>query len=155
MAEYKKLRFGSPEEQSSDEQPTVRGTAPYLGRAQRERDEWLQRANDFLETLDGWDASHEPGTAGFHEKCLMYEGLLVIVPKGSLRHTVFTEYVGFLRESPVERESPAEWAYHLERLLKNQYEENDQADFTRYVSQSGDATMQAFAALIQLTSQTR
>ncbi len=156
MAEYKQLRFGSPEEQSADQRPTARDSmAPYLGRAQRTREEWLDKANDFLEKLDEWDTSSEPGTAAFHEKCLMYRALLEIVPKGSLRHEVFTEYLEFLRDSPVERDSPPEWAYHLRSLLKSRYEENDQSSFMQYVTESGDATMQSFAGLLQMTSQTR
>ena len=64
---------------------------------------------------------------------------------------MFSATVEFLRNSPVERDSPPEWAHHLERLLKEQYEENDQAEFTRSVAEAGDATMQAYAGLLTLT----
>jgi hypothetical protein len=156
MADYKRLRFGDPDEQSADEQPTAReNMAEYLGRKQRSRNEWLDKANDFLERLNEWDSSQEPDTAGFHEKCLIYQGLLDIVPKGNLRHKVFTEYLEFLRDSSVERQSPPEWAHHLHYFLKGRYEEGDQSSLTHQVAESGDSTMQCFAALLQITSQTK
>lgn len=156
MARYKRLRFGSPEEQSADPQSTARNhMAPYLGRAQRNQDEWLARATDYLHSLDEWDLSGEPGTAAFHQKCLGYHALLDIIPQGNLRRTVFTEYLEFLRDSPVQRESPPEWALRLERLLKEQFEEKDEPEFRRAITESGNTAMQAYADLITLNSASR
>ncbi len=152
MAEYKQLRFGSEEEQAADQAPTsIDNMPPYLGRTQRSRDAWLAKAADFLEKLDEWDVSDEPGTAAFHEKCIMYDSLLEIVPKGSLRNNVLIEYLQFLRNSSVERDRPPEWAFHLNFLLTVSSEENDKSEFIHAIAASGDGTMQAMAGVLQLT----
>ena len=85
----------------------------------------------------------------------MYRALLEIVPKGPLRTTVFQQCLQFLRGSPVETSSPSEWAVDLLELLKQRFEENDQAEFLHSVAESGDATMQAYATLTALSSDRR
>lgn len=153
MEQYRHLRFGSPEQQESGEDSrTVRDhLAPYLGLKQRKSDAWTEEANTFLKNLDSWNGEGEPGRAGFHEKCVMYYGLLNIVPKGELRHRVFLEYAGFLRNSPVETECPPEWFLHLRELLK-MTDEEDHSKFSQDIAQFGDATMQLYARLQEFTS---
>jgi hypothetical protein len=81
----------------------------------------------------------------------MYSALLEIAPKGEFRRRVFSEYLAFLRNSPVETDSPPEWFLHLSRLLKMRYEE-DKSGFSKDVAQPGDATMQLYAQLTELAS---
>ena len=151
MKAYKHLRFGSGEEQSPEEPLTrPRNMAPYLGLKRRNSDAWVDEATAFLNTLDAWDNKGEPGRAGFHERCLMYDALLAIAPKGDFRGRVVAEYVSFLRSSTVETSSPPEWLLHLSRLLKQKYEE-DQSGLDKDIAKSGDATMQLYAQLADMT----
>jgi hypothetical protein len=123
---------------------------PYLGIKRRKSDAWADEATAFLNTLDAWDNKGEPGTAGFHERCLLYDALLAIAPKGDFRRRVVAEYVSFLRSSTVETSSPPEWLLHLNRLLKQKYEE-DQSGLDKDIAESGDATMQLYAQLADMT----
>lgn len=80
--------------------------------------EWQQRVREFLSELEGWEGRHESSAlAAFHEKCVLYRGLLTRVGDGSLPETIAASYVQYLSKSAVKEESRIDWFLHVSDLL--------------------------------------
>jgi hypothetical protein len=113
---------------------------------------WLEKANSFLSRLEHAEIDAEPGNAGFHEKCSLYETLLRVAPSREVRSRLFGEYNAFLRNSQVETDSPPEWALHVTRLLAIRGGEEKSDSYAQQVIQQGDAAMHVMAELALLAS---
>jgi hypothetical protein len=128
MADYKRLRFGSKEQEEANRgKRRPDGMAPLLTEDQRQTPEWQAAAQQFLTSLEEWKQDNdEPAESYFHEVCFMYKGLLDIVPAGSLRDGVLDSYIGFLKNSEVEHGSPPEWYLQVSRLIKGTIDASEQ-----------------------------
>ncbi len=72
--------------------------------------EWQQRLTDFLSELDGWTPGPEESEADYyHEKSIVFEALLDMVPLGQQRDKLLVDYVAFVGQSALQQESPVEW----------------------------------------------
>lgn len=121
MTDYKRLRFGTEEQQSANNLrgPRQDGMAQFLTEEQRSAPEWQAAAQEFLTEVEEWkNDNDEPPAAYFHEVCGIYMGLLDIAPPGALREQVLSSYIIFLKNSEVERNSPPEWWWELSHLMK-------------------------------------
>lgn len=159
MARYKALRFGTVEQQQEYQKRERRkdGMTHFLPEEARKTPEWEAQAREFLNELERWRRDHdEPEADFFHEMCIQYAALLEITPPGVLHNTVLDTYVGFLKTSPMERESPPEWLIHVLPLFSITDASPDHLDRVRQaVRKSGGLTMGLYAELARLDSKRR
>jgi hypothetical protein len=154
MARYKALRFGTEEQQEENlkSRPRSDGMMPFLSESLRRTPEWEAEARQFLEDLIRWSKNHdEPEVDFFHQLCMQYAALLVIIPDGPLHDTVLQTYISYLKTSPMERESPPEWLIHVRRLFSITDATPDRLAHVRAeIRRSGSLTMSLYAELARL-----
>ncbi len=154
MAQYKRLRFGTREQQDEYNRRERRkdGMAHFLPEELRRTREWETQAREFLNELDRWTLHHdEPEIDFFHELCLQYSALLAIIPAGPLYDSVLQTYISFLKTSPMEREDPPEWLVHVKRLFTITDATPEQKEHVRAeVRKSGSLTMGLYAEIDRL-----
>ena len=90
-----------------------------LSEAQRSTREWQQQLTDYLSQLADWTADQEKSEADYyHEKCVIYEALVELIPAGPLRDKMMQAYVDFVGNSNLEQQSPVEWFMHVHSMLE-------------------------------------
>jgi hypothetical protein len=105
LEDGKKLRFG--------------GASGVLSLQERTTREWLRQLTDYRKDLGDWSASDESNEADFfHEKALIYEALLDLIPTGAERDAVLGEYVGFLSGSNFQQQKPVEWFMQAREMFE-------------------------------------
>jgi hypothetical protein len=101
----KRLRFGSGNKE--------------LTLAERSESSWQQELNGFLSRLLDWDINHEGSEADyFHQRCVLFSGLIELLPAGPARESMVKEFTVFLSSSPMQNDSRIEWFMHVDSLLK-------------------------------------
>jgi hypothetical protein len=95
-----------------------------LSEADRSTPEWQQQVADYLNQIAGWTADQESSEADYyHEKCIVLTALIELVPPGPLTDKLLADYVDFIGNSDLYRQSPAEWFLEpwalLDRLQTN------------------------------------
>lgn len=100
----KKLRFGT-------------GGTP-LSEAERKTVGWNSQLSDFLAELELWKSTDEKEEDDFfHQKCVLYVGLIDLIPPGPGQSEVIRSYVTFLELNSVEGSNRIEWFLHVKDLL--------------------------------------
>ena len=88
-----------------------------LTNADRSTQDWNRQLTDFLKDLADWSASQEKSEADFyHEKCLVYESLVDLVPTAEQRRGTLEAFIAFITSSNLQQQSPAEWFVHARNL---------------------------------------
>jgi hypothetical protein len=104
LLEIKRLRFGDKQEQLTAEE--------------KETTEWRGELADFLRELSDWDGSSEESRTDYiNQKSVLFMGLLELDLPREMRDTVLDNFVAFLREPDLQRESRIEWFWHVRWLL--------------------------------------
>ncbi len=86
--------------------------------AERDTPEWYEKLTDYMTDLANWKASDENDEASFyHQKAIVYEMLVELIPRGPERDKAIQAYVDFVASSNLQRERPAEWFFHAQSLL--------------------------------------
>ncbi len=89
-----------------------------LTEADRSTPEWQRQVADYLNLIAGWTADQDdPEGVYYHEKCLVYTALVELVPWGAQNEKILADYVDFISNSGVYRQSPAEWFVEPRALL--------------------------------------
>jgi hypothetical protein len=105
LAGIKKLRFGT-------------GETP-VPMSERKTNSWNTQLSDFLAELESWKpTSREDAEDFFHEKCVLYMGLIDLIPPGPSQLNVIRSYVTFLELNSIEGTNRIEWYWHVENLLE-------------------------------------
>lgn len=100
----KKLRFGT-------------GGTP-LSVAERKTAGWNSQLSDFLAELELWKSTDEKQEDDFfHQKCVLYVGLIDLIPPGPEQSEVIRSYVTFLELNSVEGTNRIGWFLHVKDLL--------------------------------------
>lgn len=90
----------------------------YFDDATRNSKEWKRQLADFLSGLASWKADDEESEADFfHQKAIVYEALLELTPAGDQEARVVDDYMGFLKSSNLQQQSPVEWYWHAHSTL--------------------------------------
>jgi len=104
LLKLQKLRFASDGKNFTD--------------AEKQEPEWKLQLSEFLTDLTIWGQVDEKSEADyFHQKCVLYYGLLEVVPAGQTRDDVLRSFVAFLGDSNFEQNSPIEWYLHAKYIL--------------------------------------
>ena len=89
-----------------------------LTEADRATPEWQQQLADYLNLIADWTADQEASpTVYYHERCLVYTGLLDLVAPGPQSDKILADYVDFIGNSGLYQQSPAEWFVEPHALL--------------------------------------
>jgi hypothetical protein len=121
--------------------------------SERKTAAWSAQEGDFLAKMEGWqrDSSEEPDADWFHMKCLLYIGLIELVPPGSERSEVVRRYVQFLTKSS-DTVSSVEKYLHIHYLFS---ESKDLGEIRRDCVNSGDPVLRLWAELNEWENQKR
>jgi hypothetical protein len=119
-----------------------------LSAAERETPQWQQQVTDYLRELKDWDEDQESsGTIYFHQKSVLYRGVLNLMPPGTMRTEVLREYISFLANSSAAGESRAEWFLYVKDMLDRIGSAQDRAPVLEMLSDSGNSTLRLYADL--------
>jgi len=100
----KKLRFGT--------------GGPPLSVAERKTADWNSQLSEFLAELELWKSTDEEEEDDFfHQKCVLYVGLIDLIPPGPEQSKVIRSCVTFLELNSVEGTNRIEWFLHVKDLL--------------------------------------
>lgn len=131
-----KLRFGPDGKPLSD--------------ADRSTREWQQQLTDFLSQLADWGPGQEKSEADYyHQKCVVFEALIELIPPGAQRDTVLQAYVDFVANSDLQQQSPVEWFMHAHSMLDRvrSTSSGEPAKLLDAYRASGNAVLALYAAL--------
>jgi len=111
---------------------------------------WNFQLADYLKQLESWNAEDEDSPADFfHQKCVLYEGLVELVPEKSQRVKIINSFVRFLELNTFQTESRIEWFLHVEGLFSRAATASDEAltEVTQALLRSRDPTLSLYARL--------
>jgi hypothetical protein len=87
--------------------------------AERLTPEWQALLADFRKQLDAWSASSEKSEADyFHQKSIVFQALVELVPAGPQRDKTLQEFIDFVSNSNLQQTSPAEWFAEVKTMLE-------------------------------------
>lgn len=87
--------------------------------ADRASREWQQQLTDFLSQLADWSPAQEKSEADFyHQKCVVFEALVELIPASPQRDKMLQAYVEFISNSNLQQQSPVEWFVHAHSMLE-------------------------------------
>jgi hypothetical protein len=90
-----------------------------LADSARSTREWQQQLTEFLSQLSDWTASQEKSEADYyHQKCVVYEALVELIPPGPQRDQTLQAYLEFIDNSNLQQQSPVEWFLHAHSMLE-------------------------------------
>lgn len=146
IAEYKALRFGTPEQQAEyNKQPRrADGMGHFLPLELRRSSEWETAMRRYLFSLEEWKKDdNETDRSWFHQRAGSYRALLSIVPDGPMRQGVVQSFITFLNGAAMKQESPAEWLLAFSELLESRGADTGTAEGLNEaeVRRSGDGLM--------------
>lgn len=127
LRSVKELRFGKTNEPLSLEQ--------------RNKQEWQQELMEFLKQMDEWQPEdEETGSDYLHQRSVLYLSLIELVPPGPMLGLVLQDHALFLRDSRMQKESPAQWLYYLKMVLRTgkKLKGKERDDFMRTLNASGN-----------------
>jgi hypothetical protein len=86
--------------------------------AERATPEWQALLADFRKQLDAWAAASEKSEADyFHQKSIVFQALVELVPAGAQRDKTLQEFIDFVSNSNLQQTSPAEWFAEVKTML--------------------------------------
>jgi len=136
LMDANKLRFGPAGKPFSD--------------ADRSTREWQQQLADFLSQLADWTATQEKSEADFyHQKCVVFEALMELMPPSPQRDKTLQAYVDFMSNSNLQQQSPVEWFMHAHSMLDRVRSTNtgEPAKLLDAFQSSGNPVLTLYAAL--------
>lgn len=85
---------------------------------ERATPEWQERLAAYLSEMAGWTSGDEQSEADYyHQKCIVFEALVELLPPGEQRDKVLIDYVDFISNSNVQQQSPVEWFMQANSML--------------------------------------
>lgn len=139
LTNMRELRFGNAEKG--------------LSLAERSTQEWQEKLMKFLEQMRDWKAEDEETEIDYlHQKSVLYDSLVDLVPSGVLRSDVLRNYALFLRDSRIQKESPGQWLYYMKRVMKTgkELKGDDLDDFISTLNNSGNSVFGLYIELERL-----
>jgi len=121
-----------------------------LSEADRTSSQWQEQLVDLLKTLADWNAGQEKSEADYyHQKSTVYEALIELTPPGPERDKLLDAFAGFIGNSSLQSQSPAEWFVPAKALLERVRNTNtgEPAKVLAAFEASGNAALAVYAAL--------
>lgn len=118
---------------------------------ERKTPEWQQDFNEALAALEEWDGKREKTELDyFHQKCVLYNGLIKRAAKGTAKETTIRRYMSFLNQLGFQKENRIEWFMYVDMLLKELSSGEDRIKELQILSESSNSTISLYADLIKL-----
>jgi hypothetical protein len=118
--------------------------------AERTTPEWQTQLTDYLNAIAAWTSSQEKSEADYyHQKCVVYEALVELIPPGEQRDKTLSAYVNFVGNSNLQQESPVEWFMHVHSML-DRVRSTNSGEPTKVLAAfeaSGNSVLALYAAL--------
>ena len=87
--------------------------------AERTTPEWQQSLADFEKEVADWDVSAEKSEADYyHQKCIVYEALVELIPPGEQRDKALDEFIAFIGNSDLQGQDPVSWFMPAHAMLE-------------------------------------
>ncbi len=115
--------------------------------------DWEQGFLSILDRLSSWQPEgDEPDAQFYHEKCILYEGLMDVAPTPELRRRILEDFLSHVTSSNLERDSPEEWFFHVPEMIHRipSTTPAEQAAALDLVSRTGDPALILHATLEKL-----
>jgi hypothetical protein len=115
----------------------------------RASQEWQDKLADYLNQVADWTSSQEKSEADYyHEKCVVYQALVELMPPSSQRDKILEAYLEFVSNSNLQRESPLDWFMHAQWMLEQvrNSSNGEPAKLLRAFEGSGNAVLVLYAA---------
>ena len=88
-------------------------------RSARRDENWPGQATEVVRSIEEFRPPDGVAAAEtFHQKALLFRLMLETLPSGALFRQVLADQIRLLLETPLRRDSPAEWLYHVDALLE-------------------------------------
>lgn len=82
--------------------------------------DWQDAFSLLMDKIAAWQPSDsETPAMYYHERCTLYEGLIDVAAAGVQRQRVLEDFIGFVAASGLQRDSPAEWFFHVPLVLRH------------------------------------
>jgi hypothetical protein len=134
LEDGKKLRYGP--------------SANALSDAERSTAEWRQQLADYLTEVANWGPASEKSEADYyHQKCLVYESLVDLIPHGAQRNQILDAFVSFIGNSSLQQQSPAEWFSEAKTMLERVRNTSDPAMLMEEFRRSGNPVLALYTAI--------
>lgn len=148
----KNLRFNMSAGMSDAEpdEPTINS------KEDKQKTQWKEVFAETLSRLGDWNGENEKSEAlYFHQKCILYHGLIEIAGEDFERVKVLENYEKFLSNTNFQKENRMEWFFHsseLIKLAKKSFKKENDFEF-RLLSNSKNPVFRIYADLIKLQAE--
>lgn len=130
-------------------------TGKPLSDTEKQEAEWQWQLAQSLTDLKSWRADDEKSEADyFHQKCILFNALLEIVPASHTRDDIMYDFVAFVSDSNLQKDSPEEWFLHANAILNkaHSYQGDERSKMLEALSKSKSAVIYLYAELERLTA---
>lgn len=115
LDKLKNLRFDMSVSISEDESEMP----PLRSKDDKKKPEWKEMFTESLTEAENWNGENEKDQSDyFHQKCIIYRGLIEIADEESDKNRVLESYEKFLSSSSFQKENRIEWIFHSLELIK-------------------------------------
>ncbi len=91
-----------------------------FGNSNHATPEWQDAFTMLLDKIAAWQPSDsETPSMYYHERCTLYEGLTDVAATAAQRQRLLDDFIGFVAASGLQRDSPAEWFFHVPLMLRH------------------------------------
>lgn len=142
LSTIRELRFSSEGRQLTD--------------AEKQSPRWQQNLIQFQTQLADWSGRGEDTRSDYlHQKSVLYQGLIEIVPAGAARNDVIRGYIRFLTEPEMQQVSQMEWFSHANYLIERARtsQGTERTRFLGMLENSNNPSLQLYAYLIKNLTQ--
>jgi len=102
---------------------------------------------EYLLRLNGWSNQSEPEIEFFHQKSLLYSGVLERLGPSALRTSVLMDFVKFLEQNSYQQVSKVDWFIYSRRLFDVSTQPAERADVINALISSGDPVLNLYGRL--------
>lgn len=144
LSRLQKLRFASNGKNFTD--------------AEKQEPEWRWQLSQLLTDLTSWSQADEKSEADyFHQKSILYYGLLEVVPQGSTRDDVLSDFIASLSDSTLQEDSPIEWFLHAKYIvdMARNSQNPERSKVIEALNHSRSATLYLYAQMEVLITESK
>lgn len=124
-----------------------------LSDAERSQPAWQAQLADYEKELADWTASSEQSEADYyHQKSIIYEALVELIPPGPDRDKALESFLGFINSFNLQRQNPVEWFVPARSMLERvrNTSNGEPAKVLSAFEASGNPVLSLYAALERL-----
>jgi hypothetical protein len=115
--------------------------------------EWQWRLAQFLTDMAAWNADDEKSEEDyFHQKSVLYYGIIEITPTSRYRDNVVHDLIIFLSNSKLQKSNPVEWFLHVNDLMRisRSSSSEDRGKILEALKHSGSTALYVYAEMERL-----